>query len=463
MDEHQEYPIGDLAYLFPDMTEAQFERLVKSIQANGLRVPITVWRGEIIDGRHRYAACIRTGVKPRFEYLDDDEDPVQFVLDKNGEVRVLDTSGRAVVGYKLSSMSKPGRPVDSQDDEPQMTQGEAALCLGVSKRSITNVGRVLAEDSAAIPTLRQAVESGRVKVSDAAKAVDQSAEVQEQALGPGAQRRRPRLSPARSGRSKERRWKRLKRRRSSQTWRNAIDETITLHRSSVSDLSELVAPASVDAIITNPPNTPASLPLYSDLAAFAAHALKPDGVMVVMNNAMLLPQVLEGLNHPDLKWICEFDFQHPGAPGGVGPPYWITLRRKSLLIYGKPGFKLYGGDNVIALPTSDELPEEQLRRQCLDMGMALIVERFVRPGQVVCDPTPLDKASSALAARRHGCYFIGADKDEVNLERIKRSLARDEGDVRSESNLQAVSPEGQVPAVFPTEDALPDAQTNPTS
>ena len=121
-------------------------------------------------------------MKPRFEYLDDDEDPVQFVLGKNGEVRVLDTSGRAVVGYKLSNMSKPGRPVDSQDEKLQMTQGEAALRLGVSRRSATNVGRVLAEDSAAIPTLRKAVESGRVKVSDAAKAIDQPAEVQEQAL-----------------------------------------------------------------------------------------------------------------------------------------------------------------------------------------------------------------------------------------------------------------------------------------
>ena len=43
MDEHQEYPISDLAKLFPDMTDPQFEGLVKSIQANGLRVPITIW------------------------------------------------------------------------------------------------------------------------------------------------------------------------------------------------------------------------------------------------------------------------------------------------------------------------------------------------------------------------------------------------------------------------------------
>ena len=234
MDQQQRYPISYLAYLFPDMTDAQFERLVKGIQANGLRVPITVWRGGLIDGRHRYAACLRAGVKPRFEYLDDDEDPVKFVLGKNGEVRVLDTSGRAVVGYKLSNMSKPGRPVDSQDEKLQMTQGEAALRLGVSKRSIANVGRVLAEDSAAIPTLRQAVESGRVKVSDAAKAIDQPAEVQEQALDRVLRGESKTISGA--ARQIQRQLTEAEEAEAIESNpAKVIDETITLHRSTVSD------------------------------------------------------------------------------------------------------------------------------------------------------------------------------------------------------------------------------------
>ena len=462
MDEHQKYPISYLAYLFPDLTEAEFERLVKSIQANGLRVPITVWRGEIIDGRHRYAGCIRAGVKPRFEYLDDDEDPVQFVLGKNGEGRVLDTSGRAVVGYKLSSMSKPGRPVDSQDEEPQITQGEAALRLRVSRRSITNVAQLLAKESTAFPTLRQAIEGGRVKVSDAAKVVDQPAEVQEQAL-----------DRVLSGASKtiSRAVRQIKRQLTEAEEVEAfesnrakpIDETITLHCSAVSDLSGLVGATSVDAIITNPPYGSESLPVFPDLAAFSAHALKPEGVMVVMNDGMQLPQVLEGLNHPDLKWISEFDLQHQAVSVPAGRPYSITLRRRSLLIYGKPGFRLNGGDNVIALPTPDQSPEGHLQRNLSDEAMALIVERFARPGQVVCDPIPLDRASTALAARKHGCDFIGADKDEVNLERIRRSLTRDASDGGSESTSQTVSPEGPIPAVSPTEDGLDDAQANPTS
>ena len=461
MDEHQEYPISYLAYLFPDLTDAQFERLVKSIQANGLRVPITVWRGEIIDGRHRYAACPRAGVQPRFEYLDDDENPVQFVLDKNGEVRVLDTSGRAVVGYKLSSMSKPGRHVDSQDEDPQMTQGEAALRLGVSKRSITNVGRVLAEDSAAISTLRQAVESGRVKVSDAAKAVDQPAEVQEQALDRVLRGASKTISNAvrqiQSELTEAEETEALETNRAK-----SIDETVGLHFSPVSDLSRVVEPGSVDAIITNPPNSPESLSVFSALADFAAHALKPEGVMVVMNNGLQLPDVLESLKHPDLKWVFEFDFQHQGIPVDVGRPRWITLRRRSLLIYGKPGFKLNAVDNVMALQTSDELSLAQLQRRLFDEAMAMIVEHFARPGQMICDPILQGRAGTALAARKHGCYFIGADHDEVNLDRVRKALTQDEGDVGSESNSQATATEGLIPPVFRTENALPDPRANPS-
>ena len=54
--------------------------------------------------------------------------------------------------------------------------------------------------------------------------------------------------------------------------------------------------------------------------------------------------------------------------------------------------------------------------------MALIVERFARPGQVVCDPVLLDRSSIALAARRHGCIFIGAGTDQSCINRIRDRL-----------------------------------------
>ena len=71
----KEYPISDLARIFPDMPPENFAPLVASIQEDGLMDPITIWRGEVIDGRHRYAACAEAGVERRFEYLGDGADP----------------------------------------------------------------------------------------------------------------------------------------------------------------------------------------------------------------------------------------------------------------------------------------------------------------------------------------------------------------------------------------------------
>ena len=63
--ETTEYSISDLANAFPDMSKNDFGKLVDSVRQLGLLDPITVWRGEVIDGRHRYAACMEAGVRPR--------------------------------------------------------------------------------------------------------------------------------------------------------------------------------------------------------------------------------------------------------------------------------------------------------------------------------------------------------------------------------------------------------------
>jgi hypothetical protein len=46
-----------LAALFPDMPAVDFAALVEDIRQHGVRVPILVYRGQILDGRQRYRAC----------------------------------------------------------------------------------------------------------------------------------------------------------------------------------------------------------------------------------------------------------------------------------------------------------------------------------------------------------------------------------------------------------------------
>ena len=57
-----EVEIHELANLTPSMTEAEFKGLKLSIQENGQQMPIKMYRGKCIDGRHRVKALRELGV-----------------------------------------------------------------------------------------------------------------------------------------------------------------------------------------------------------------------------------------------------------------------------------------------------------------------------------------------------------------------------------------------------------------
>ena len=51
-----------VASLFPDMPPTDFAALVEDIRVHGVKIPIVVHGGYILDGRHRYLACRKLGI-----------------------------------------------------------------------------------------------------------------------------------------------------------------------------------------------------------------------------------------------------------------------------------------------------------------------------------------------------------------------------------------------------------------
>src|SRR5580704_17028453 len=54
-----------LANLFPLIEDAEFEALVEDIRENGQREDIVLHKGQVLDARNRYRACIAAGISPR--------------------------------------------------------------------------------------------------------------------------------------------------------------------------------------------------------------------------------------------------------------------------------------------------------------------------------------------------------------------------------------------------------------
>jgi hypothetical protein len=56
-------PVHPAADLFPLMSESELRELGEDIKKNGLRSPITVYNGELLDGRNRLDAMVLAGIE----------------------------------------------------------------------------------------------------------------------------------------------------------------------------------------------------------------------------------------------------------------------------------------------------------------------------------------------------------------------------------------------------------------
>jgi ParB-like chromosome segregation protein Spo0J len=91
------------------MSDDELAELAADIKANGLREPIWVHDGRIIDGRNRYLACKRAGIEPRFKvYPGDDKGILPFVLSLNLHRRHLNESQRAAVAARVANIQHGG-------------------------------------------------------------------------------------------------------------------------------------------------------------------------------------------------------------------------------------------------------------------------------------------------------------------------------------------------------------------
>ena len=80
------YEQHELSAAWPEMAEGDFDNLKTSIRAVGQKLPITIYEEKVLDGFHRYKACIALGVMPTVTTYDG-EDAAGFVIAMNNDRR----------------------------------------------------------------------------------------------------------------------------------------------------------------------------------------------------------------------------------------------------------------------------------------------------------------------------------------------------------------------------------------
>jgi hypothetical protein len=122
------------ANAFPLLVGAAFREVVEDIKAHGLREPITLFQGQILEGRNRYRACLNAKVGPRYEQFEGDEAAARaFVFSKN------------IVRRHLKAKDKREAIAALLKANPNQSDRQIAEMI---KASPTVVGKVRAEKEA---------------------------------------------------------------------------------------------------------------------------------------------------------------------------------------------------------------------------------------------------------------------------------------------------------------------------
>jgi hypothetical protein len=170
-------PFHPLAHIFPLLEGQEFADLVADIGEHGLREPIALFEGQILDGRNRYRACLESGATPMWqEFLG--KDPAAYVVSLNLRRRHLSTRQRAMVADQLATLPK-GANQHAQICAP--SQERAAELLNVSRRSVQHAREIR---ESGVPELVQAVQAGALPVSVAAGVAALPEPAQRQILEP---------------------------------------------------------------------------------------------------------------------------------------------------------------------------------------------------------------------------------------------------------------------------------------
>ncbi|MGC8569634.1 MAG: ParB N-terminal domain-containing protein [Nitrososphaeria archaeon] len=171
--------ISRYAMIFPDMEPEEYEKLKEDIKEHGLLEPIVVKDGEIIDGKHRYRACMELGIEPKFVELPDGISPLEYVIAKNLHRRHLTKDQRAVIAQEIlplleeearhRSMAnlKPFKSAQSSEVPNLAPLGKSRDIAG----KMLDVGHTYVSMAKAVlkkaPELREPIMKGQLKLLEA--------------------------------------------------------------------------------------------------------------------------------------------------------------------------------------------------------------------------------------------------------------------------------------------------------
>ena len=166
----KDVPIHPIADMFPMLRENELHDLAENIKSNGLRVPVLICDGQLIDGRNRLEACRRAGIHARAEILSPKTDITNMIVSLNIMRRQMTSSQRAALAVAIL-------PELREKAEERMKSGKTSSENGEAASQAANIFKTNSKYVTQAEKLRETNEelfkdvvSGKINLSAAIKA-----------------------------------------------------------------------------------------------------------------------------------------------------------------------------------------------------------------------------------------------------------------------------------------------------
>ena len=164
------HPIHPACEKWPWPSDAEFNKLVEDIRANGLINDIWITGdGAILDGKVREKACSVAGVEPRFQTYQGD-DPFGFSISQNARRRHMGHNELAFLVEELATLQHGSnqhikRILTRKDPHYNLTTTSAAKLAGIGVSSVENARAVRRYGA---PNIIELVKTGQIGLRPAA-------------------------------------------------------------------------------------------------------------------------------------------------------------------------------------------------------------------------------------------------------------------------------------------------------
>jgi DNA modification methylase len=387
--------------LIPALTGEEFKQLEANILSEGIRDPLVLWKGYLVDGHNRYAIASEHGLEYKTvnkDFKDSNEVKEWMILNQFGR-RNLSNYQRSVLALQLEEVfsvkAKENQAIQfkgssliqkSEEVKPIVAIKEVAKVANVSHDTIAKVKKI---EAVATPEVKAQLSTGELSINQAYQEIKKEEKKE--------QKEQERKELAEIGKTKK------------------IDIDFRL-----GDFEEVFADipdGSIDCIITDPPYPYEFIECWSKLSRVAKRVLKPHGFCIAYSGQMYLPEVMQRMDE-NLDYYWTFAVYHEGQTqivNGIN----LMCRWKPVLIF-------QNGKKKIENTFQDYFISEQREKNGHDWqqsksGVGYLIEMFTKEGDTILEPFA-GSGTTIIAARDKKRNIIAAELDEKTYNIAKALL-----------------------------------------